>query len=297
MNWQENDLRRKTLTNAPTESHPNMKINDLCQAMAAAAPLKLAEDWDNVGLLLGDREGPARRVMTCLTITPDVVAEAERENVDLIVSHHPFPFQAVKKVTTDSITGELLWRLIRAGVAVYSAHTAFDSAGGGINEQWASALELTAVKPMIPMEEDPALGSGRVGTFNGETTTAGEVLAMAAKFSGSTRPRMAGDASGPVRRIGVACGSGGSFVGAARRAGCDMLITGEATFHACLEAENSGIALGLVGHYASERFAMEELAQRLQAYPLTLKKSANLAASGDLEYQVWASKDEMDVIG
>lgn len=274
-----------------------MKINDVCQAMSAFAPLKLAEDWDNVGLLLGDRTSAARRVMTCLTITPDVVAEAEREKVDLIVSHHPFPFQAVKKVTTDSISGELMWRLIRAGVAIYSAHTAFDSAEGGINEQWAQGLSLAEVQPMIPTDDDLKLGSGRVGILAQDNLSAADLLEIAAKFSGSTRPRMVGDASRPVRKVGIACGSGGSFVGAARRAGCDMLITGEATFHACLEAENSGMAMGLVGHYASERFAMEELAQRLQRLPENLKKSARLAASGDLDYQVWASRDEKDVIG
>ncbi|CAN0492610.1 unnamed protein product, partial [Hapterophycus canaliculatus] len=167
------------------------------------------------------------------------------------------------KITTDSISGELLWRLVRAGVAVYSAHTAFDSAAGGVNEQWAKALGLAEVKPMIPTDQDPELGSGRVGILAQDNLTAAEVLEIAAEFSGSTRPRMAGDAGRLVRRVGIACGSGGSFVSAARRAGCDLLLTGEATFHACLEAENSGIALGLVGHYASERFAMEELAQRL----------------------------------
>ncbi|TWT87823.1 Nif3-like dinuclear metal center hexameric protein [Neorhodopirellula pilleata] len=271
-------------------------VEHVCQAMAQIAPLRLAEDWDNVGLLLGDRWSPARRVMTCLTITLDVVAEAEDEKVDLIIAHHPFPFKAVNKITTDSPSGGLLWRLSRAGISLYSAHTAMDSAAGGINEQWAAALGLTDVKPMIPDPSDPQVGSGRVGKLTGPVPeTAAQILDRAVRFCAATRPRLAGVPDRPVRRVGVACGSGGSFVSAAMRAGCDLLLTGEATFHACLEAENTGISLGMVGHYYSERFAMDELARRLRSLPLELQKSAKMTHPDPQDYQVWASRREKDV--
>ena len=113
-----------------------MKLEQVCQAMAELAPLRLAEDWDNVGLLLGDRSSDVRRVMTCLTITPGVVEEAVRERVDVLISHHPLPFKPVSKITSDTVVGKMLWQLCRGGVAVYSAHTSFDSATGGINDQW-----------------------------------------------------------------------------------------------------------------------------------------------------------------
>ena len=271
-------------------------VEHVCHAMAEIAPLRLAEDWDNVGLLLGDRRAPARRVMTCLTITPDVVAEAEDENVDLIIAHHPFPFKAVNKITTDSPSGGMLWRMCRAGVGLYSAHTAMDSASGGINEQWATALGLTDVKPMIPDAQNPRVGGGRVGESRGDVPETAElVLARAAQFCGATRPRLAGMLDRPVRRVGVACGSGGGFVSAAKRAGCDFLLTGEATFHACLEAENAGISLGIVGHYFSERFAMDKLARRLLSLPQDLPKSAKMTDSDQFDYQVWASRREKDV--
>ena len=91
-----------------------------------------------------------------------------------------------------------------------------------------------------------------------------------------------GSADQPISKVGFACGSGGSFLAAAQRDGCDALITGEATFHTCLEAESLGIGLGLLGHYWSERFAMERLAEQL---------STQFA-----ELTIWPSKSEHDPI-
>src|SRR3989440_11682102 len=84
------------------------------------APPALAADWDNVGLLLGDRAAPVRRLMTCLTVTPEVVDEAVARQVGLIVSHHPILFRGAKRLTADNAEGRMLLALSRAGGAVYS---------------------------------------------------------------------------------------------------------------------------------------------------------------------------------
>jgi len=270
--------------------------------MSEIAPLRLAEDWDNVGLLLGDRSAPARRIMTCLTITPAVVEEAEQENADLVIAHHPLPFKPLAKINTDSVAGELVWRLCRAGVALYSAHTAYDSAVGGINDQWCEALGIVQRLPLIAtLPPNPAIsdanpiGAGRFGDLP-QPRRAIELLDAAAAFSGATRPRLVGDPERMVRRVGVACGSGGSFLGAARRVGCEFLLSGEATFHNCLEAENTSVSLGLVGHYASERFAMKSLARRLQTSLENVKIKANTSDTANTnDWQIWASRRERDV--
>lgn len=113
-------------------------------------PLRLAAEWDNVGLLLGERDGAVDRVMTCLTVTPTTAAEAVERRASMIVSHHPVLFRAVKRLTGDTTEGRMLLALARAGVAVYSPHTAFDNARGGINEQIATRLGLTALAPLRP---------------------------------------------------------------------------------------------------------------------------------------------------
>ena len=110
-----------------------MRISELAQHLESIAPLGLAEDWDNVGLLVGDGNENVQRVMTCLTVTPNTVQEAIKKQADLIVSHHPFPFRPTKRITTQDTVGRLLWQLIRNGISVYSPHTAWDSAADGIN--------------------------------------------------------------------------------------------------------------------------------------------------------------------
>ena len=151
-------------------SGPHATVDQCCQLMAELAPLALAEPWDNVGLLLGDRRWPVRRVMTCLTVTAAVVDEAVRRQVDLLVTHHPLPFKPLGRVTSDTITGRLLLGLIGAQVAVYSAHTAFDSAADGINQLWARRLELQSIGVLVPSEsvaaaavDTPPQGAGRHG--------------------------------------------------------------------------------------------------------------------------------------
>src|SRR5437870_5247956 len=104
--------------------------------------------------------------MTCLTITPTTAAEAIQRLADLVIVHHPLPFRPLAQVTTDATTGRLLWDLIGARIAVYSAHTAFDSARAGINQQLAEKIALTAITPLqprIPSGPHADLGSGRCG--------------------------------------------------------------------------------------------------------------------------------------
>ena len=99
--------------------------------------------------------------MTCLTLTPDVAQEAVERKADLVVTHHPILFRSVKRLTTGTSEGQMLLELIRAGVAVYSPHTAFDNGAGGINQWLANKLELKAVAPLRPVAEPAAADSDR----------------------------------------------------------------------------------------------------------------------------------------
>src|SRR6476620_12780141 len=138
-------------------------VKDICDFLERFAPAELAADWDNVGLLVGDRAQKVERVMTCLTITPSVAAEAIRERADLIVTHHPLPFKPLKRLTADQPAGRILLDLIRAGISIHSPHTAFDSAAAGINQQLAEGLGLTEIQPLEPTDVGTGVGSGRFG--------------------------------------------------------------------------------------------------------------------------------------
>jgi len=256
------------------------EVQTICQFLEAFAPSRLAEEWDNVGLLVGDEAADVSRLMTCLTITPASAQEAIERGAEMIVVHHPLPFRALKRVTTNNTPGRLLWQLIRAGIAVYSPHTAFDSAGRGINQRLAEGLQLAEIVPLSPLPDDPeGLGAGRRGRL-AQATRLADFAERAKQFLRVDGLHVVGHPDSQVRFPAVACGSAGQFLQPAREAGCDVLLTGETSFHTCLEAEAVGIALVLPGHYASERFAVEALADVL------------LAEFSQLE--IWASRRETD---
>ena len=137
-------------------------IQTIAAFLEEFAPSRLAAEWDNVGLLVGDSRAAVARVMTCLTITPASAAEAVRGRADLVVAHHPLPFAALKRVTSETTAGRLLLGLIAARVAVYSPHTAFDSAPAGINGRLAAGLGLRGVVPWRrpPRARAPAAAAG-----------------------------------------------------------------------------------------------------------------------------------------
>jgi dinuclear metal center YbgI/SA1388 family protein len=123
-------------------------VADVTAFLDRFAPPDSAADWDNVGLLLGERGSSVLRVLTCLTVTPESAAEAIETSAQLIVSHHPVLFKAVRRLTDATPEGRTLLALARAGVALYSPHTAFDNCGDGINETLARRVGLADLAPL-----------------------------------------------------------------------------------------------------------------------------------------------------
>jgi dinuclear metal center YbgI/SA1388 family protein len=245
-----------------------VRIAEVMATLEKIAPLSLAEEWDNVGLLVGDPEAEIDSALTCLSLTSDVAAEAIQSGAGLIISHHPILFRPVQQITSETWEGRMLLDLMRAGIAVYSAHTAYDSARDGINSQLAQQFGLTNVTPIRAkgvMSNDvaaatlPPLGSGRCGNLPSPMTLA-ELIAKVKETLGVDSTQFAGDENLPITRLGIACGSAAEFLSDAKRAGCQALLTGEGRFHSCIEAHETGIALILAGHYATERPAVERLA-------------------------------------
>ena len=259
-----------------------LTVGDVATFLEEFAPPALAEEWDNVGLLLGDRAATARRIMTCLTITPDSAAEAVEERVELIVAHHPLPFRPLKRITTDAHEGRLLWKLIGAGTSVYSPHTAFDSTIEGINQSLAEGVGLCEIEVLTPKAEPIAgrtLGAGRRGRL-AQPLTLAEFARQVKTFLKIEQVQVVGAADRRVEQVAIGCGSAGEFLSAAQAAGCDLLLTGETRFHTSLEAEARGMGMILAGHYATERFAVETLAEVLaRQFP---------------HAQIWASRRERD---
>ncbi len=132
-----------------------MKIKDIAERIEKIVPLKLAQDWDNVGLLIGDAQKNVKNILLTIDVTGDVVAEAKKLKTDLIVSYHPVIWDGLKKITSEP-PSSTVYELIRRGVAVFSIHTALDAATGGVNDGLAEIVGIEDGKPIGDYVDNPA---------------------------------------------------------------------------------------------------------------------------------------------
>lgn len=240
-------------------------VSEVCSRLDLFAPPRLAESWDNTGLLLGRSDVPVHKMLTCLTLTESVAWEAAGMAAQLVVSHHPLFFRPVRKITESTAEGRTVLLLLERGIAVYCPHTAFDGAASGINQQLAASLGLQSITPLRPATDDPSSGGGRFGVYP-EPVPRHEFLRRVQTVTGASWLEWSGAGPEQVWRVGIGCGAGGDFLTAAADRGCDTFITGEARFHGILEAMSLGMNLVLAGHYESERPGVEELARQIREW-------------------------------
>ncbi len=131
-----------------------VKCGDIIEYLQELAPLHLAEDWDNVGLIVGSRHKEVKRVMLCLDATLKVVEEAVECKADMIISHHPLIFRGLKKLNDDSIVGKRIIKLVQNNISIYSAHTNLDTCECGVNQKLAEALGLQNIRNLNTYNED-----------------------------------------------------------------------------------------------------------------------------------------------
>lgn len=233
----------------------SVDLGQVIAALEARYDPELAEPWDAVGLVCGDRAERVGRVLFAVDPTAAVVDEVIATGASLLVTHHPLFLTPVHGVPADDPKGRLVHRLVRAGAALFVAHTNADRAPGtGVNAALADVLGLTGAVPLEPAPGAPGAGLGRVGELPGEMSLRG-FAELAARVLPATAGgvRVAGDPDRTVRRVAVCGGSGGSLLAAAGEAGADVLLTSDLKHHPVSDAlEVAGPALVDVAHFASE---------------------------------------------
>lgn len=139
--------RRPTRPTA-SRNRSTITVGDVADLLDAFAPPSLAQSWDNVGLLAGDRTSTCQSVLLCIDLTPPVLHEAVKAHHSLVVAYHPPLFRPVQRLLADSPnTDAIVYRAITAGIAIYSPHTALDAAPGGTNDVLAALCGLSEVEP------------------------------------------------------------------------------------------------------------------------------------------------------
>jgi dinuclear metal center YbgI/SA1388 family protein len=141
-----------------------MKIKEIAQAVEQIAPLGLAQDWDNVGLLVGNPAKNIKNILLTIDTTKAVVEEAKSQKADLILAYHPIIWDGLKRVTADAETAHI-YDLVKSGISVFCIHTALDVAVGGVNDLLAEILGMENTEPIGDYVVDPAEPQYKVITF------------------------------------------------------------------------------------------------------------------------------------
>ncbi|GEE03422.1 GTP cyclohydrolase 1 type 2 [Gordonia spumicola] len=150
-------------------------LADVIAGLDAAYPPALAESWDSVGLVCGDPSEPVHRVVVCVDVTDDVVDHAVEIGADLVLAHHPLLMRGVDTVSAATPKGRIVHRLIRAGCALFTAHTNADKARPGVNDALAAALGLLDTRPLDP-EPAPTLDKWVVMVPEGNVDQVSEAM-------------------------------------------------------------------------------------------------------------------------
>ena len=238
-------------------------VQDILQLMEGFAPYALAESWDNVGLMAGDRSQPVERVLCALDATGDVIAEAIETGAQLVVAHHPLIFTSIKAVTEDDAAGRALRRAIKNDIAVICMHTNADCAEGGVNDALAAALGLRNVEPMGAGEQGLL---GRVGDLPELMEPAAfAVFVKEALHAGGVRFT---DGGREISRVAVGGGACGKLMDFALEKGAQAFVIGDCSYDLMQRAQSLGLTLTDAGHFPTENPVAAVFAARIgEAFP------------------------------
>jgi len=243
-----------------------MLLTDVMNVLEELAPLRYAEAWDNVGLLVGDPRAAIAKVLVTVDYTAAVAEEAVALGATLVVAYHPALFAAVKRVPHDALWADA----VRRGIALYSPHTALDVARAGTNDFLgdACAMHATDRRALRPyaskagQSEPDGIGLGRIGST---TLTCEALIARLKSELALGYLLVAGPTTGPASRVAVAAGAGGELLEDAIGAGARVFVTGEVRHHDALSASRRGVTVIATLHSNSERAAVRAYAARLAA--------------------------------
>ena len=224
-----------------------MKVNELTGWLDGKYPCRMAEDWDNVGLLVGDDEAEVKHVFLALDLTEQTLKEAAEAGADMIVTHHPMIFHGMKRINNHDFTGRKILSLIRLGIQYYAMHTNYDILG--MAELSADYLKLRERQVLTVTEETEhgAEGLGRIGLLPRRMTLreCGEFVKEAFSLPDV---RVYGDPEMIVEKAAVCTGSGKSLISDVLEKKAQVYITGDIDYHTGIDAVAQGLAVIDAGH-------------------------------------------------
>ncbi len=232
-----------------------LKAKQIYDYIDTVASFSLQEEWDNSGFLIGDENAEVSKVMLALDCTEAVIEQAKNDGCQLIVTHHPIIFKAVKSVESSSE----IYKAVKYGISVICTHTCYDVANEGVSDILARTLGAEDIKK----SPSGILSYGKIP----KTTVADFAKQVKEKLSANVRFC---NAEKEIDTVAFCGGAGSDYIKEAKLCGAGLLVTGDAGHHDFLDALNCGTALIAAGHFETEVISVKPLADKLKnAFPNT----------------------------
>ena len=249
----------------------NLTVKNLLETLDKIAAFGLAEQWDNVGLMVGDPDQQIQGILIALDPTEEVLAEAKECGADCIITHHPLIFHPLKAIYTNQPLGRFLRRALENEISIIGCHTNLDQAVGGVNDVLAKSLGMVepSVLALSRKDQDTAensaasdIGFGRIGRL-AEPLSRKAFIERLCAFFNLPALRVAGQIPEEVNTVAVCGGSGSDLAEVAFAGGAQVYVTGEVKHSTARWAEASGFSIIDAGHFATENPVVESLVKRI----------------------------------
>lgn len=234
-----------------------IKIKEVIEFLRDRFPEDLQEEWDNSGLQIGDIEKELTGIVVSMDLNYETIMNAKKNDCNLIINHHPMIFSPIKSLDLSKRENKNIEILIKEDISVYAMHTNLDKADGGVNDSFASVLDLKNVKKLDDYNEYPMARFGEIEKIK------------AKDFAGFVKERLGckglilyGKEDKEISKVALCGGAGSDFIVDAINNECDLIVTSDVKYHEALDNYKDIVILD-PGHYASENHVVEMLRKLL----------------------------------
>lgn len=242
-----------------------MILNNIIKILEEELKLKSPEKWDNSGLQIGDLNNDIKKIMLILDLDESSVNYAIDNNIDLIITHHPFIFNPIKSINYNTYDGKIIKDLIINDINVYSMHTNLDMADYGVNYELAIRLGFKKYDILHIINENDGSGYGGISNINPISIIE---YANIVKTSLNCSPLklFCDNDKKVIKKVAFCGGSGSDFIEDAINKGADVYITGDIKYHEAQDALKHNLSLIDAGHYFTEYHSLKNIQNILNEY-------------------------------